>query len=254
MTNNKEQIIVTVTLYHRSEDPQTQQVEEELASIQSLTPHRVVKINVEADPILRERYFASCPVVEVGPYLVKSPFKKTDLVATLGATHDRLKQLSESNDKKHVKRKQQGSKLTGLDRFSYWFSKWYMVVFNLLVFLYVGLPFLAPVFLKNGNNGAAKVIYAVYKPFCHQLAFRSWFLFGEQPYYPRELAGIPGILTYEDITGNDSTNLNKAREVIGNEQLGYKVALCERDVALYGSLLLFGIVFMVTGRKNSNFF
>lgn len=249
MTDNEDQLIVTVTLYHRSDDPQTRIVEDDLASLQPLTPHRVVKINVETDPILKERFYSSCPVVEVGPYLVKSPFKKTDLVATLGATHDRLKQMLETNDKKHIKRKQQGSRLTGFDRFSFWFSKWYMLVFNMMVLLYVGLPFLAPVLVKNGHESAARVIYAIYRPFCHQLAFRSWFLFGEQPYYPRELADIPGVLTYEEVTGNDSTDLNKGREVIGNEDLGYKVALCERDIALYGSLLLFGIVFMLTGRK-----
>jgi len=95
MTNNEEQLIITVTLYHRSEDPQTRLVEEDLASIQPLTPHRVVKINVETDPILRERYYNSCPVVEVGPYLVNPPFKKTDLVATLGATHD----TAQANDR-----------------------------------------------------------------------------------------------------------------------------------------------------------
>ncbi|MEL7644228.1 MAG: hypothetical protein AAGU25_08990, partial [bacterium] len=73
MRDNEEQLIVTVTLYHRSDDPQTRIVEDDLASLQTLTPHRVVKINVETDPILKERYYRSCPVVEVGPYLVKSP-------------------------------------------------------------------------------------------------------------------------------------------------------------------------------------
>lgn len=249
MSDITEHYIVTVTLYHRSDDPQTSHVEDDLASIQSLTPHRLVKINIENDPILRERYFDICPVVEVGPYLVKSPIKKTDLVATLGATQDRLKQLAESNDKKHARRRQKGVTLTGFDKFSYWFSKWYMVFFNLLVLLYVGLPFLAPVLAKNGYENAAKVVYTIYRPFCHQLAFRSWFLFGEQAYYPRELADIPGMKTYEEVTGNDSTDLNKASKITGNEELGYKVALCQRDVALYSSLLLFGIIFMLTGRK-----
>jgi uncharacterized membrane protein len=31
--------------------------------------------------------------------------------------------------------------------------------------------------------------------------------------------------------------------------VGYKVALCERDVAIYGSLALFAILFMLSGRK-----
>ena len=31
--------------------------------------------------------------------------------------------------------------------------------------------------------------------------------------------------------------------------VGYKVALCERDVAIYGGILLFGVLFAVTGRR-----
>jgi uncharacterized membrane protein len=38
-----------------------------------------------------------------------------------------------------------------------------------------------------------------------------------------------------------------ARNFIGNDQVGYKVALCERDVAIYGGILLFGLIFALTG-------
>ncbi|NLC13860.1 MAG: DUF2085 domain-containing protein [Chloroflexi bacterium] len=40
-----------------------------------------------------------------------------------------------------------------------------------------------------------------------------------------------------------------ASEFRGNEQLGYKTALCQRDLAIYASLLLFGLFFALTGRK-----
>ena len=40
-----------------------------------------------------------------------------------------------------------------------------------------------------------------------------------------------------------------ARDYRGNETIGYKVALCERDIAIYGGILLFGVGFAVTGRK-----
>lgn len=249
MTENMTETVVTITLYHRLDDPETLRVEEELASIQSIIAHRVVKINVDEDTILRERYYEYCPVVEVGPYMVKSPISKTDLVATMGATKDRLAQLAGANDKVHSRKSKHGSSLTGFDKFSYSFSKWYMLWFNLLVLLYVGLPFMAPVMQKVGWESPAKVIYAVYKPFCHQLAFRSWFIFGEQAYYPRAVAGISDVKTYEKFTGNDSHNLEEARAIIGNEKMGYKVALCERDVAIYGAIFLFGLLFMLTGRK-----
>ncbi|GIV81514.1 MAG: hypothetical protein KatS3mg051_0868 [Anaerolineae bacterium] len=35
----------------------------------------------------------------------------------------------------------------------------------------------------------------------------------------------------------------KARSFRGNEQMGYKTALCERDVAIYGAMLLAGLLF-----------
>jgi uncharacterized membrane protein len=31
--------------------------------------------------------------------------------------------------------------------------------------------------------------------------------------------------------------------------VGYKVALCERDVAIYGAMLLFGLLYAATGRR-----
>lgn len=117
------------------------------------------------------------------------------------------------------------------------------------LFLYVGLPFMAPVFLNAGLNLPAKVIYTVYKPLCHQLAFRSWFLFGEQPFYPRELSGIADVQSYEDITNEIKINIREAQKFVGNEIVGYKVALCERDIAIYGSMLVFVLVFILTRRR-----
>ena len=124
-----------------------------------------------------------------------------------------------------------------------------MLLINFLVFLYVGIPFLAPLLMKVGAEMPARVIYTVYSPLCHQLAFRSFFLFGEQLYYPRELAHIDDVLTYEEVTGSQSINLIEARRFIGNERLGYKVALCQRDVAIYGAILLFGLFFSALGRR-----
>jgi uncharacterized membrane protein len=36
---------------------------------------------------------------------------------------------------------------------------------------------------------------------------------------------------------------------VGNDQVGYKVALCERDIAIYVGILLFGLFYAVTGRR-----
>ena len=81
------------------------------------------------------------------------------------------------------------------------------------------------------------------------MAFRSWFIFGEQTFYPRALAGIEGVLTYEDITGQTQVNIREAQKFVGNDIVGYKVAFCERDIAIYGSMLLFTLFFILSGRR-----
>ena len=121
--------------------------------------------------------------------------------------------------------------------------------------LYVGLPILAPVLMKAGAPLPAKVIYTIYKPLCHQFGFRSFFLFGEQPYYPLKEAGIDGVITFEQATGFTdvdnpvSPSRLQARQFTGDETLGYKMALCERDMAIYGGIFLFGIVYSLTNRR-----
>ena len=94
----------------------------------------------------------------------------------------------------------------------------------------------------------AKVIYTIYSPLCHQLPYRSWFLYGEQATYPRELANLGGI-TFEKATGMASQDVLDAKKFIGNPTLGYKVALCERDVAIYGGILSLRITFPVDRKK-----
>ncbi len=134
-------------------------------------------------------------------------------------------------------------------KFSIWFNQNYMWIICGLLFLFLFFAFLAPVLMKLQLETPARLIYWTYDAFCHQLAFRSWFLFGEQPFYPRQLAGITGLLTYESITGDENLDLFYARNFYGNSQVGFKVALCQRDIAIYGSLLVCGLLFHFSGRK-----
>ncbi len=130
-----------------------------------------------------------------------------------------------------------------------WLKHHYLALINAVLAIYIILPLMAPVLMKIGQTKAADVIYRFYSPLCHQLAYRSFFLFGEQAVYPRELAGLEGMKTYEEATGFDGDDNLTAMAFRGNEQLGYKTALCQRDLAIYSSLLLFGLVFALTGRK-----
>jgi uncharacterized membrane protein len=60
------------------------------------------------------------------------------------------------------------------------------------------------------------------------------------------------VLTFEQISGitdlNDPSRL-QARLFEGNGLVGYKIALCERDVAIWSAMALFGIAYTLSGRK-----
>jgi uncharacterized membrane protein len=127
------------------------------------------------------------------------------------------------------------------DRFVYWLTKHWLAVLNTLAFLYVGLPFLAPVLMRVGAVGPAMVIHTMYRPLCHQLPQRSWFLFGPQISYT-----LPELA---DQAGASAVAGAFERAFIGNEALGYKVALCQRDTAIYGSILLIGLLYGLLRRR-----
>lgn len=131
--------------------------------------------------------------------------------------------------------------------FIVWFSRHYMLVINLILALFILFTFAAPVCMHLGWQRAGRVIYLFYHQFCHQFAFRSWFLFGQQIYYPKQAIG--DLLTYEEMFGQPADDLLMARAIIGNEIAGYKVAICQRDVAMYSALILFGLIFSLSGKR-----
>jgi len=241
--------LLSVTLFSRPKCHLCKQAEQDLESLQEKYPHKLFIIDIDQDPALIKAYGFDIPVVEVGPYTLRAPFDRKKLAVTLGAAGDRKRHLEEIGDKGYQKRIKRGREITQSDRFSMWFSRHYLLVFNIFVLIYVGLPFLAPVLMKTGAETPARVIYKIYSGLCHQLSYRSWFLFGEQPIYPRAAAGLDGFLTFHEATGLDEQGLLDARNFLGTAGTGFKVALCQRDVAIYGAILFFGILFGLTGRK-----
>ncbi len=124
------------------------------------------------------------------------------------------------------------------DRLIYWLMRRWLALFNLVAFLYVGLPFLAPVLMHWGVEGPAQVIYAMYRPLCHQLPYRSWYLFGLRPAY-----------TMEELSQRVGPEALVPHGYIGDAVLGFKVALCQRDTAIYGSVLLGGLAYGLVRRR-----
>ncbi len=248
-------MMITVTLYTRKDCHLCDQAKADLKSLEEKLPHRLVLVDIDSDPALKKAYGESIPVIEVGPYKLSAPFDKQKLMMTIGAASDRRGQLDKLGREDHHDRVRRGQQVSGGDRLMYWVSRHYLGLFNLVIFLYVGLPVLAPVLMKAGADFPASIIYTVYKPLCHQFGFRSFFLFGEQAYYPLPEAKMSGVITFDQASGiqnlRSPVSLTRfdARQFIGNETVGYKMALCERDIAIYGSILLFGLLFAASGRR-----
>ncbi|MDE0198636.1 MAG: DUF2085 domain-containing protein [Caldilineaceae bacterium] len=114
-------------------------------------------------------------------------------------------------------------------------ARHWLALFNALVALYLLLPFLAPMLARAGLTTPASLIYSVYSATCHQLPERSYFLFGEQPFYSLTALETSGL-------GEDQ-GLFQRRAFRGNENTGYKIAICQRDVAIYGSVVAAGLLF-----------
>lgn len=247
--------MLTVTLYTRENCHLCDEVRDELAALQEKFPHRLVTVDVDSDAALSAKYGGVIPVVEVGPYSLKAPITPQSLAMTLGAASDRRGQWQRIDPDEYDRRVRRGQEITTGDRVSFWISKHYLLMINLFVLLYVGLPTLAPVLMKAGALAPARALYAMYSPLCHQFGFRSFFLFGAQPYYPLAEAGLSGVQTFEEASGiqglDDPLSITRfdARKFVGNETMGYKVALCERDVAIYSGMLFFGLLFGLTKRR-----
>jgi uncharacterized membrane protein len=127
------------------------------------------------------------------------------------------------------------------DRFVFWLSKHWLAVFNTLAFLYVGLPTLAPALMYLGARTPAMAIYIIYRPLCNQLPQRSWFLFGPQFAYT-----LPELMAQ---AGTSAVPDQWSQGFVGNEAMGYKMALCERCTAIHGTIFLFGLLYALGRRR-----
>jgi uncharacterized membrane protein len=123
-----------------------------------------------------------------------------------------------------------------LDKLVLALAKHWLLLVNLVLAIYGGLPLLAPVLMGVGYTWPAKILYTFYGSHCHQLPQRSFFVFG--PHLTYSLDTLQELLGPE-MVATDSL----ASAFIGNAALGYKIAYCQRDTAMYGSMLLAGMVF-----------
>jgi uncharacterized membrane protein len=104
---------------------------------------------------------------------------------------------------------------------------WLLAV-NVATGVFLGGALAAPLLAAVGWQAAADALYAAYHLTCHQWAFRTFFVFGQQPVYTEQ--GLADL-------GTDPFRF------VGDQDLGWKIAICERDLAIYAGLLVVGLVY-----------
>ena len=240
--------MAAITYYYKKNDDPDGTVRDHLLSLGKELDFILIDVCLDDHIDLQERFQEEVSILQIGPYRLRHPFDDLDIRIAVKSYQDKLNSINKDSPKGEKQAKKE-IKITGADRFSYWLSRNYIWFISIVLALFLGFPILAPVLMKNQHKSSAQIIYNVYSLFCHQLAYRSYFLYGEQPFYPRQLANISDMKTYEEVTGESAFNTPFARTFVGNEVLGYKFGLCERDIAIYGSLLLAGILFQLTGKN-----
>ena len=114
------------------------------------------------------------------------------------------------------------------------FARHWLLFVNLLIALWVLLPWLAPVLMHWGWTSAGKAVYLIYSFQCHQLPERSYFLFGREMMYS---------LSEIQSGWRTTTDPFILRQFIGNSEMGWKVAWSDRMVSMYTSILFGGLLY-----------
>jgi uncharacterized membrane protein len=127
-----------------------------------------------------------------------------------------------------------------LNRAVYWLSRHWLLPVSVLIAMYVGLPWAAPLFMEMGWFGAGNAIYLLYATQCHQLPQRSFFLFGNQPMYS---------LTEIQTVWQNTNDPFVLRQFTGDPGMGWKVAWSDRMVFMYTIILVWGILFWLLRKR-----
>ncbi len=99
---------------------------------------------------------------------------------------------------------------------------------NAVVGVFIAGALVAPMLAAAGLASVAEALYGVYHLTCHQWAFRSFFVLGGQAVYSLEQLQQLGVEPFG---------------FVGEPGVGWKMAICERDFAIYLSVLIAGLVY-----------
>jgi uncharacterized membrane protein len=204
-----------------------------LDRLQARYPHVVQPIDISTDPGLLQHYGERIPVLLVNGAEYDAPLMPAALERALrAAVADGAPAIDSTPpaadrppvaDSTPPAADRSPAPATATRAMRHWLPG-----LNLALGLFLAGALAAPVFAQLGWTSLAQPIYAAYHFTCHQWAFRSFFLFGQQPVYGEQQLADLGLDPFT---------------VIGNPSLGWKMAFCERDLAIYIGLLLVGLLY-----------
>jgi len=105
---------------------------------------------------------------------------------------------------------------------------------NALALVFIIGPIVTPLVLAAGATGGAAALYRFFHLLCHQWAFRSFFVLGPQATFSRDELNALGVDPYT---------------FMGDAQTGWKMAFCERNLAIFAGLLAFGLAYAAARRQ-----
>jgi hypothetical protein len=101
--------------------------------------------------------------------------------------------------------------------------------------LYIGLPLLAPVLMHSGHAGLANVIYTSSSPSAPDAGYAPSFSMAQATYnLQKPLADLLG---------------GTVRRATSATPHGQEGGVCQRDVALYGTMFMAGLLFSLVRRR-----
>ncbi len=116
------------------------------------------------------------------------------------------------------------------------------------------LAILPPFLYKANLDPLANTIHSVYRVFCHQRVERTPFLLGEKgfiKFYSIEELQLSGVIPENNPNvPSVVSDTIFGYPYVGNDYVGYKTALCIRDLGIYTALLITGAIYLIYVKRN----
>jgi uncharacterized membrane protein len=129
-----------------------------------------------------------------------------------------------------------------IDRFAWLILRYWKRIYLLGLTVFVALPLLAPVLAMRGETRWSGAIYSVYRLTCHQLPHHSFFLGGEQRAY-----------SWAEVQPHTEFGIDEApfafHHPLRAPDIGYQLAFCQRDTAIWLSLWLASMFLVMRARR-----